>query len=126
MRSQTGCWELLNVSQKVIGTERRKFEIKSRVAAKRNQTRENNSSWKGNGAGKSAFHRRLYSAYGKPRKCGKCGTTDPLKSYDYANLTGRYEDMDDYLPMCRSCHWRYDKKILNIKKMCGRLNNARG
>ena len=41
--------------------------------------------------------------------------TTEAKHYDYANLTGHYEDIDDYKPMCRSCHWRYDKKHLNFQ-----------
>ena len=97
---------------------------------KRNQFGENNSSWKGDNAGKQAFHRRLYSKYGKPCKCENCGTSDKNKSYDYANLTGNYQDIDDYMPMCRSCHWRYDKKIMNIKhmneKLTGGKNNVGG
>ena len=95
----------------------RRSGIAARVAAKRNQIGEANHSWKGDDAGKQAFHRRLYARFGKPCACQVCGTKDPAKSYDYANLTGRYEDLEDYTPMCRSCHWRYDKKILNIKHM---------
>ncbi len=32
----------------------------------------------------------------------------------------QYEDMSDYAPMCRSCHWKYDKKHLNF------LNRRKG
>jgi hypothetical protein len=67
-------------------------------------------------ASNDAFHRRLYSRHGKPCKCAKCGTAT-ARHYDYANLTGRYEDVDDYAPMCRSCHWKFDAKINNIKRM---------
>ena len=52
---------------------------------------------------------------GKPFQCSVCGTTN-AKHYDYANLSGRYEDMNDYAPMCRSCHWKYDDKVSNIFK----------
>ena len=34
-----------------------------------------------------------------------------------AYLTGRYQDMNDFAPMCRSCHWKHDSKIFNIKHM---------
>jgi len=71
------------------------------------------SSWKADEAGKQAFHRRLYALHGKPAKCTVCGTTDS-NHYDYANLSGRYEDLNDYAAMCRSCHWKYDDKITNI------------
>lgn len=108
--------ESVGLTQKVVWNLMRRHKIKSRVAAKRNQWRENNSSWKGDGAGKAAFHKRLYAKFGKPRKCAKCGTTKS-DNYDYANLTGNYQDISDYAPMCRSCHWKYDNKIFNIRKM---------
>lgn len=107
----------IGLSQKVVWNVMRRHGIAARVAAKRNQMGEANHSWKGNHAGKAAFHRRLYARFGKPCTCKMCGTEDPTKTYDYANLTGRYEDLDDYMPMCRSCHSRYDKKVLNIKRM---------
>jgi len=122
--TQVECANKFNVSQKVIWTAMRWFGIKARVASKRNQLGRNNSSWKGDKAGKKAFHRRLYSLHGKPKKCEKCKTEDKTRAYDYANLTGNYHDINDYMPMCRSCHWVYDRKILNIKKMRGRKNNA--
>ena len=115
--TQTECAAKLGVSQKVVFTAMRRFGIKSRKAAPRNQKRENNNNWRGESAGKSAFHRRLYAKFGKPQKCSQCGTEENGRSYDYANLSGRYDDESDYAAMCRSCHWRYDKKINNIKKM---------
>ena len=115
--SQTECAKKLGVSQKIIFTAMKHYGIKSRKAAPRDQKGTKNNNWKGDNAGKQAFHRRLYAKYGKPRKCHKCGTIDQDKSYDYANLTGNYQDINDYMPMCRSCHWKYDKKILNIKHM---------
>ena len=76
---------------------------------------DKNHQWKGDSASKYAFHRRLYSRLGKPSKCSVCGTTD-AEHYDYANLTGNYEDISDYAAMCRSCHWKFDLKIENITK----------
>jgi hypothetical protein len=100
-------------SQKVVWNCMRRHGIQARVAAKRDQWGENNSRWKGDEASKYAFHRRLYSRFGKPAKCTVCGTTES-EHYDYANLSGRYEDIEDYAAMCRSCHWKYDDKITNI------------
>lgn len=100
-------------AQKVIWNLMRRHGIRARVAAKREQSGPANHMWKGDDASKYAFHRRLYSRYGKPAACSVCGTTD-AKHYDYANLTGHYEDIEDYAPMCRSCHWKYDDKIRNI------------
>lgn len=106
----------LGTTQKVIFNVMRRHGLKARVAAKRDQWGEKNAKWKGDDATKYAFHRRLYARYGKPSMCGKCGT-DAAGHYDYANLTGKYEDIDDYMPMCRSCHWKFDNKIANIKRM---------
>ncbi len=105
----------IGLSQKVVHSVMRRHGIKARTAAKRDQWGENNHLWKGDEASKYAFHRRLYSRFGKPSCCSRCGTTES-EHYDYANLTGRYEDLDDYAPMCRSCHWKYDRKIENITK----------
>ena len=118
--SQAEIGVVLGVSQKSIFKAMKRHGISARAAAKRDQRGVNNSSWKGDKAGYAAFHRRLYSKYGKPTKCTQCGTEDS-KHYDYANLTGNYQDLDDYAAMCRSCHWKYDKKILNIKHMRGKL-----
>jgi hypothetical protein len=104
---------MVGVSQKVIWNLMRRHGIETRVAAKRDQFGPANHMWKGDEATKYAFHRRLYSRYGKPTKCANCGT-ESAAHYDYANLSGRYEDISDYAPMCRSCHWRYDEKIRNI------------
>lgn len=123
-KTQLEVGEILGVSQKSVCKAMRRNGIKARVAAKRNQLMENNSSWKADKAGRQAFHKRLYAEFGKPKSCSMCGTTE-AKHFDYANLTGRYEDINDYLPMCRSCHWIYDKKINNIKHMKERRENAR-
>jgi hypothetical protein len=52
---------------------------------------------------------------GSPKKCEICGESETKKHYDWANLTGNYEDPNDYKRMCRSCHWKYDKKSTNFK-----------
>lgn len=106
----------LGLTQKVVFNVMRRHSIPTRVAAKRNQFGERNHAWKGDEAGYQALHRRLYSRFGKPEHCSQCGTTEP-GHYDYANLTGRYHEVTDYAPMCRSCHWKYDKKVLNIVHM---------
>lgn len=111
----------LGVSQKSVFKAMRRNNITARVAAKRDQYGENNHAWKGENAGYAAFHRRLYSRLGKPSKCSECGT-ETARNYDYANLSGNYSDMNDYAPMCRSCHWKYDKKIKNIKHMRGKYD----
>lgn len=118
-KSQQEIASVFGVTQKAVHGAMKRNGIKTRPAVKRNQWGGNNHMWKGDEASKDALHRRLYSRYGKPKICGSCGTTKS-KHYDYANLTGKYEDIEDYLPMCRSCHCKYDDKIINIKKMRGK------
>lgn len=106
-----------NTTQKVVHSWFKKLEIKSRVPYKRNQYGENNSSWKGPNATYAAFHYRVESKRGKPHFCEACGDMDS-KRYEWANLTGKYDDVMDYSRMCVSCHRKYDSKrrLLNNKK----------
>ena len=67
-----------------------------------------NIRWKGDEASYSALHYRVSRRRGKPAHCSRCDMTDPARRYHWANLTGRYSDVDDYAPMCASCHKRYD------------------
>ncbi len=113
--TQKECAEFIGVSQKVIFNAMKRIGLKSRVAAKRNQYGENNTGWKGEEAGIGNKHKRLYRVFGQPSKCDVCGTEDKSKSYDWANLTGDYDNPQDFKRMCRSCHWKYDKKHLNFK-----------
>lgn len=96
------------LTQKVVWNVMRRHGITARVAAKRDQVGPANHAWKGDDAGYQACHLRVEQRRGKPMRCDRCGTTDPARSYDWANLTGNYPDPDDYERMCRSCHRRYD------------------
>jgi len=71
--------------------------------------RENSAEWKGKKATYSAFHKRIYRIKGLPNFCEVCKTTK-AKRFEWANLTGKYHDINDYKRMCSSCHIRYDKK----------------
>lgn len=106
----------LGTTQKVIWRLMTRHGIGARVAAKRNQWGAANHSWKGSGASYKAFHQRLVKRFGKPKHCEKCGTTDPSKSYDWANRSGKYDDINDYVRLCRSCHWVLDKKVENLRR----------
>jgi len=122
--SQEECALSLGVTRKIISNAMKRLGIQARKAAKRNQWGENNSSWKGQSANLVCKHKRLYRAFGQPSRCDVCGTTDPSKSYDWANLSGDYDNPLDFKRMCRSCHWKYDKKHLNFNggkgdKKCG-------
>jgi hypothetical protein len=103
------------------------YDIPRRPAIKRDQRGEKNPRWKGNDGNYKLYHKRVISARGKATSCDDCGALD-AKVYDWANLTGRYEDIDDYKPLCRSCHQRHDgarRREAGIKRHKGRNANAR-
>ena len=102
--------EILNVNVKVIETLIKKYGIKTRVAYKRNQYGCKNLMWKGKEAGYQALHLRVSVSRGKPMVCLVCSTTDKNKTYEWANLSGKYYDVNDYKRMCRSCHSQYAAK----------------
>ncbi len=77
-----------------------------RPAVKRDQSGSANDSWRGDTAGYGALHLRVAARRGKPSLCDRCGATEGR--FEWANLSGRYEDINDYARMCVSCHRRYD------------------
>ena len=89
----------------------------------KNMKGDKNSNWKGDNATDiSTFHKRVESIAGKPCICAICGTTDKNKTYDWACLTRKYEDINDYKRLCRSCHKKYDlarlgKGLITLKEL---------
>jgi hypothetical protein len=100
-------------SIKVVQRWFRELGIQPKKAIKRNQIGVNNDSWKGDDVTYAAFHKRVISLKGKPKKCEVCGTTDENRTYDWA-CVGDYKNINDYKRMCRSCHWKYDKICNNF------------
>ena len=88
--------------------------IPRRRKAKRDQRGPKNHMWKGNEASYFSFHKRVRRLRGEPLHCEVCGTDNPDRTYEWANLTGRYEDPADYKRMCKSCHCKFDGLISNI------------
>jgi len=90
---------------------------------KRKQTEQDNPNWKGdNATNLTTFHKRMEEKFGKPCFCVICETTDEEKTYDWACLTGNYEDINDYKRLCRSCHKKYDlarlgKRLITLKDL---------
>lgn len=113
-KTQSEVATIYSVSQKIVFRWFKDLKIKSRIAAKRDQTGATNSSWKGNNATYAAFHYRVQSARGKADHCENCGRNDYGISYDWANQTGKYEDINDYMQMCRSCHFKIDGHRHNL------------
>lgn len=78
-----------------------------RPATKRDQSGEKNHMWAGDDAGYKALHLRVYARRGAPSSCSVCGTTEASR-YEWANLTGNYQDVNDYQRMCVTCHRQFD------------------
>lgn len=63
-------------------------------------------------------HRQVELLRGRPRFCEACGLDGHEPPYYYeggsefewANLTGRYDDPQDYIRLCVSCHRRHDAR----------------
>ncbi|MCK4782076.1 hypothetical protein KAS79_04120 [Candidatus Parcubacteria bacterium] len=76
-------------------------------------TEEKNCNWKGDKASKGAMHFWIIGQKGKASeyKCKYC-----LKqARDWANVDHTYKRiLEDYIPLCRSCHSKYDIKYNNI------------
>lgn len=102
----------LGVTRKIVWRHMKNNGIKARIPINRNQNHEQNHMWKGDDASYKAFHLRVKADKGSAKEygCSVCGRNDDEAFYDWANLTGHYEDINDYAPMCRSCHRQYDKK----------------
>lgn len=108
--SQSQIATQFGVTQKVVHGFMRRNGIEARKHTPPDQTGDRNPYWKGDAACYAACHKRVESAFGRPRKCEVCGIDDTARTYEWANLTGDYPNVDDYQRMCRQCHRRYDKK----------------
>lgn len=82
--------------------------IPRRTAAKRNQAGPRNHMWKGQDARYQALHLRVQAERGTPSQCERCGRVDEEAKCEWANLSGRYEDVHDYERMCVGCHRTFD------------------
>ena len=71
---------------------------------------EKSTSWKGCEATYSSIHDWVRYWKGNPDHCEKCGTNEKRKyKYHWANIDHKYRRvLDDYIPMCVSCHKIYD------------------
>lgn len=80
----------------------------SRQCAAKGRSGPASTLWRGDNANYFSLHTRVYRARGKASHCERCGATDQRLRYEWANLTGHYEDIWDYEQMCKNCHAAYD------------------
>lgn len=76
-------------------------------------TGEKNYQWEGESVSYRNLHRWVIKNLGPAKKCNTCGKikTTP-KSIQWANKNHQYKrNLIDWIPLCASCHKKYDKKI---------------
>ncbi len=81
-----------------------------------------NPTWKENSVYKTEtqativkWHKAVYAARGKPSYCTHCGVSEEGRMYHWANLTGNYEDTNDFIRLCVPCHTKFDRSKGNAK-----------
>lgn len=104
----------MSSTRKIIYRVMTNHEIPRRRAVARDQSGSRGPTWKGEQAGYQALHLRVSRARGKPQLCEECGTTDPLKRYEWASLTGKLSDPSDYRRLCKRCHSIFDFVVQNF------------
>lgn len=114
-KTQFEIGEVYGVNQQAVQKWFKKLGIKARTAKRRNQNGDKNDSWKGDKASYSAFHYRVQAKRGKPSLCAMC-ETKKAKRFEWANMTGDYADVYDYVRLCKSCHSRFDDIHSNLTK----------
>jgi transcriptional regulator with XRE-family HTH domain len=71
----------------------------------------------------ATYHQRVAKTRGRPAWCEACGSFNPECRYEWANQTGRYDDVWDYARLCKSCHVQYDarrrraERARNVERM---------
>lgn len=114
--------ESLGCAVRTVFLRLRKAGVSSRPQGKAAKpSGERSATWRGPGVSYVQLHRRVANVRGRPKECTQCGTTRPDAHYDWANLTGNYEDVNDYARMCRSCHIRFDRPWVGRPREAGRF-----
>lgn len=100
----------LGFTRIIVSRIMRQHDIPSRAARPRDYHGSNNPRWRTENLRYDTLHVRVQAARGKPAMCTRCGLDDPDRRYEWANLTGDYENVQDYARMCVPCHRRFDQQ----------------
>lgn len=77
--------------------------------------------WKGENVGYFGLHDWVEKQLGKSRyqKCFNCGID---KNITWANKSHQYKRIkEDWIPLCKKCHFSYDKQFLRERDYHGRF-----
>lgn len=73
--------------------------------------------YKGNNVGYYSLHHWVNRHKGKPKICEHCDATYEERKLSWANIDHKYRRvLEDFIPLCYSCHRKYDIKYNNYKK----------
>lgn len=105
------------ISQAMVG---RKRSAEYRANISRAKLGANNGQWRGDDVGYQSAHVWLRSHFGTPAHCENCnGENAKSKRYDWAHLAGNgrhSRNRDDYIRLCRSCHVRFDRYGVPVRR----------
>lgn len=80
--------------------------------------------WLGDKVGYFGLHTWIQRHAGRPDKCNCCGKKNREKGkslIEWANISKQYKrDVDDYVPLCTSCHQWADYHKVSPDKLIGR------
>lgn len=86
----------------------------------RNLKNEKNPMWKGDNVGFKCLHKWVYRHKGRPGNCLFCGESN--KKRVWANKSREYKrDLEDWIPLCYSCHYKYDEQSWWKQSIRGRV-----
>lgn len=67
--------------------------------------------FKGTNTEYAALHAWVRKNKGRASFCSDRGANEKHLRYEWANVSHKYKkDVDDYISLCRPCHFKYDRK----------------
>lgn len=72
---------------------------------------DKNPNWKGDKVKYRALHTWVRNNLGIPSQCKFCDRINEEVKIEWANKSGKYlRKLNDWIPLCRKCHRKYDKQ----------------
>ena len=106
--TQRAVAELLGIGRGAVVGIMLRNDIPKRKTGEYDRRGPNNNRWRTQNLRYDTLHARVTAARGKPVGCSRCGIDEPDRRYEWANLTGDYENVYDFARMCVPCHRLFD------------------